>query len=127
MRNLNYEGPGCPVEVCTKVITGKWKGEILHQLLGGSKRRGELHRFIPGATKQILTEQLEELQAAGIVECHVREGMPKRIEYSLTKTGKDLKPVIKAAWQWGRSFLESHPSLPDGSHALDTPNASPAA
>ncbi len=108
---MNYDGPGCPVEVCTGIITGKWKGEILHWLLEGSKRQGDLHRSIPGATKQELIDQLRELEAAGIVQSRVMEVMPRRVEYSLTAEGKALKPVIKAAWLWGRSFLDSHPTL----------------
>ncbi len=91
MRHMNYDGPGCPVEACTGVITGKWKGEILHWLLDGSKRQGDLHRLIPGATKQELAGQLRELEAAGIVQSRVVEDMPRRVEYSLTAEGKTLK------------------------------------
>ena len=111
MRHMNYEGPGCPVEACTEVIAGKWKGEILYLLLSGSKRHGELRRLIPNVTQRMLTNQLRELEAAGIVQRRVAEGMPLRVEYSLTASGKDLEPVIKAAWQWGRSFLESRTTL----------------
>ncbi len=119
---MNYDGSGYPVEACTGVITGKWKGEILHWLLDGSKRQGELHRVIPGATKQELADQLRELEAAGIVQSRLVEDMPRRVEYSLTAEGKTLKPVIKAAWLWGRSFLESHLEItrdPDNSQTRD--------
>jgi DNA-binding HxlR family transcriptional regulator len=111
MRHRNYEGPGNPVEACTEVIAGKWKGEILYLLLSGSKRYGELRRLIPDVTQRMLTNQLRELEAAGIVQRRVMEVMPLRVEYSLTASGKDLEPVIKAAWQWGRSFLESRATL----------------
>jgi DNA-binding HxlR family transcriptional regulator len=111
MRHRNYEGPGNPVEACTEVIAGKWKGEILYLLLSGSKRHGELRRLIPNVTQRMLTNQLRELEAAGIVQRRVMDGMPLRVEYSLTASGKDLEPVIKAAWQWGRTFLESHATL----------------
>ena len=111
MRHMNYDGPGCPVEACTEVIAGKWKGEILYLLLSGSKRHGELRRLIPNITQRMLTNQLRELEAAGIVQRRVMEGMPLRVEYSLTASGKDLEPVIKAAWQWGRSFLERRATL----------------
>jgi DNA-binding HxlR family transcriptional regulator len=125
MHHLNYEGPVCPVELCTEVITGKWKGQILYGLLDGSKRQGELRRFIPGATSRMLADQLAELESAGVVQRHVREGMPRRVEYSLTETGKTLKPVIKAAWQWGKSFLVTHPPAPSGDHSLEAADASP--
>ena len=78
MRHINYDGPGCPVEACTEVIAGKWKGEILHLLLSGSKRHGELRRLIPNVTQRMLTNQLRELEAAGIVQRRVMDGMPLR-------------------------------------------------
>jgi len=118
MRHRNYEGPGNPVEACTEVIAGKWKGEILYLLLNGSKRYGELRRLIPDVTQRMLTNQLRELEAAGIVQRRVMEGMPLRVEYSLTASRKDLEPVIKAAWHWGRSFLESRATLLSSNHSL---------
>jgi DNA-binding HxlR family transcriptional regulator len=118
MRRMNYDGPGCPVEACTEVIASKWKGEILYLLLSGSKRHGELRRLIPNVTQRMLTNQLRELEAAGIVQRRVMEGMPLRVEYSLTASGKDLEPVIKAAWQWGRSFLESRAMLLTSNRSL---------
>src|ERR1700722_13611015 len=110
MRHKNYDGPGCPVEACTEVIGGKWKGEILYMLLDGSKRYGELRRLVPNATQRMLTNQLREMEAVGIVHRHVMGGMPPRVEDSLTAIGKALKPVIKAALQWGRSYLDTRPT-----------------
>ncbi|MBV8352045.1 MAG: helix-turn-helix transcriptional regulator [Verrucomicrobia bacterium] len=118
MRHMNYDGPGCPVEACTEVIAGKWKGEILYLLLSGSKRHGELRRLIPNITQRMLTNQLRELEAAGIVQRCVMEGISLRVEYSLTASGKDLEPVIKAAWQWGRSFLEGRATLLTSNRSL---------
>jgi DNA-binding HxlR family transcriptional regulator len=118
MRHMNYDGPGCPVEACTEVIAGKWKGEILYLLLSGSKRYGELRRLIPNVTQRMLTNQLRELEAAGIVQRRVMAGLPLRVDYSLTTSGKDLEPVIKAAWQWGRSFLESRAMRLNSNHSL---------
>ncbi|MBV8416587.1 MAG: helix-turn-helix transcriptional regulator [Verrucomicrobia bacterium] len=125
MRHVNYDGPGCPVEACTEVIAGKWKGEILYLLLSGSKRHGELRRLIPMITQRMLTNQLRELEAAGVVQRRVIEGMPLRVEYSLTASGKDLEPVIKAAWQWGRSFLESRATLPTSNRSVAPIDTSP--
>jgi DNA-binding HxlR family transcriptional regulator len=119
MRHMTCDGQGCPVEACTGILTGKWKGEILHWLLEGSKRQGELRRFISGATTRDLTNQLQELEEAGVIQRRVMEGMPRRVEYSLTETGKSLKPVIKAAWQWGRLFLDSHPNSSSVSQSME--------
>jgi DNA-binding HxlR family transcriptional regulator len=89
---MNYDGPGCPVEACTEVIAGKWKGEILYILLSGSKRYGELRRLIPKVTQRMLTNQLRELEAAGIVQRRVMEGIPLRVEYSFLKSRAALLP-----------------------------------
>jgi DNA-binding HxlR family transcriptional regulator len=56
----------CPVEVALSIVGGKWKLQIVYCLLNGTKRFGELRRLIPGATQQMLTLQLRELEQAGL-------------------------------------------------------------
>jgi len=66
MRHRSYDQMGCPVEACTEVIGGKWKGEILYILFTGTKRYGELRKLVSGATQRMLTLQLRELEEDGI-------------------------------------------------------------
>ena len=105
-----YDPKGCPVEACTEVIGGKWKGELLYHLLGGTKRFGELRKHVPEATQRMLTTQLRELEADGIIERKVFPEAPPKVEYSLSKSGKELKPVIDAMWKWGKGFLANLPA-----------------
>ena len=109
MRHRNYDGLGCPVEACTEAIGGKWKGELLFILFTGTKRYGELRRLVPGATQRVLTLQLRELEEDGIIERKVYAVVPPKVEYSLSKRGESLKPIIDAMWQWGKKFLETLP------------------
>jgi DNA-binding HxlR family transcriptional regulator len=109
MRHRSYDRLGCPVEACTEAIGGKWKGELLFILFTGTKRNGELRRLVPGATQRVLTLQLRELEEDGIIERKVYPVVPPKVEYSISKRGESLKPIIDAMWQWGRKFLEDLP------------------
>ncbi|MBC7805319.1 MAG: helix-turn-helix transcriptional regulator [Akkermansiaceae bacterium] len=102
----------CSVEATISVIGGKWKPLILHQLLAATYRFGELHRAIPCATQQMLTQQLRELEADGIVHRKVYAEVPPKVEYSLTEYGRTLEPVLLAMHAWGQLFLRRGPSEP---------------
>ncbi|HET7552804.1 MAG TPA: helix-turn-helix domain-containing protein [Gemmatimonadaceae bacterium] len=103
--------PGCSVEACLEVIGGKWKGVILHHLLGGTRRFGELRRLLPAVTQRMLTTQLRELEADGVITRTVYAEVPPRVEYSLTQLGYILEPIIELMRGWGDTYLERHPAL----------------
>src|SRR5438046_2808644 len=70
------------------MLTGKWKGEILWQLVQGTRRFGELRRAIPGISRHMLTMQLRELEAHGLVRRTVYTEVPARVEYELTDAAR---------------------------------------
>ena len=109
MRHRSYDQLGCPVEACTEVIGAKWKGEILYILFAGTKRYGELRKLIPNTTQRMLTLQLRELEEDGIIERKVYPVVPPKVEYSISKRGESLKPIIGAMWQWGKKYLQTLP------------------
>ncbi len=96
----------CPVEATMEVIGGKWKVIIIHHLLDGTKRFSELRRLIPQVTQRMLTSQLRELESDGIVHREVYAQVPPKVEYSLTKLGKTLEPVLLVMHDWGNNFIE---------------------
>jgi DNA-binding HxlR family transcriptional regulator len=98
-------GPGCPVEGALSLIDGKWKGVILYHLLQGTLRFNEIRRKLPNVTQRMLTLQLRELEADGLVSRTVFAQVPPRVDYSLTECGRSLAPVINALKAWGDANL----------------------
>lgn len=106
-KGLKTPEPGvdCPVTHCLKVAGGKWKPVILFCLSNGVDRFGALGRTIPAISKQMLTQQLRELEADGIISRTVFPVVPPRVDYALTERGKTLLPVIGAMREWGEADL----------------------
>lgn len=92
----------CPMRATMKIIGGKWKPIILQQLNGEVKRFGELLKLIPEITKQMLTKNLRELEKDGILNRKVYPVVPPKVEYSLTKKGGTLIPVLEIMATWGQ-------------------------
>ncbi len=104
-KNLRQrEWPACPVETTLSLIGDKWKVLILRELLGGTKRFGELQRGIGRVSQKVLTSQLRAMEADGLVHREVFAEVPPRVEYSLTPLGQSLAPVIDALKAWGEGF-----------------------
>lgn len=97
-------GPECPVTRAVSALGGKWKLHIVFHLMPGTKRFSELRRAIPDVTQQMLTAQLRELEAGGIITRTVYPVVPPKVEYSLTPLGAKLKSVTDALEIWGRDL-----------------------
>lgn len=85
-------------------VGGKWKFWILFHLLSGTTRFGELHRRLPGISRQMLTIQLRELEQVGLLRRLVYIQMPPKVEYSLTELGWSLEPLLHQLEIWGKWF-----------------------
>ena len=85
-----------PVVNALRIIGGKWKIAILHQLNESPCRFGELKKTLHPITQQMLTKQLRELEKDGLISRRVYEVIPPKVEYSLTQFGFSLKPVISS-------------------------------
>src|SRR5271156_4657328 len=84
------------------LITGKWKLEILWLLHQRTHRFGELKRAIPGVTQHMLTAQLRELEADGLITRTIFAEIPPRVEYTMTPTTRALRPTIESLLAWWR-------------------------
>lgn len=101
------ELPACPVETTLTLIGDKWKVLILRDLLTGTKRFGELKKSIGNVSQKVLTAQLRDMEANGLVRREVYAEVPPRVEYSLTELGQSLKPILDAMWNWGEDYKNS--------------------
>ncbi|MYA88856.1 MAG: helix-turn-helix transcriptional regulator [Boseongicola sp. SB0662_bin_57] len=116
-RRYNWK-TGCDVEATLSVIGGRWKPILVCRLLNGRKRFSELCRLAPNATERMITLQLRELEADGIISRHVFREVPPRVEYEVTEMGRSLQPIIEAMQDWGRGFKKTR--LVQESQALET-------
>lgn len=98
--------PACPVETTLMLISDKWKVLILRDLLPGTKRFGELKKSIGNVSQKVLTAQLRQMEASGLLTRTVYPEVPPRVEYTLTDLGYSLKPVLDAMWDWGEAYKE---------------------
>ena len=73
--------------------------------MDGTLRFSELRKFLPQATPKMLTQQLRELEADGIIPREVYPVVPPKTEYSLTDFGRTLSPVLNAMCEWGKEHM----------------------
>ena len=98
------ELPACPVETTLTLISDKWKVLILRDLMNGTLRFGELKKSIGHVTQKVLTAQLRQMEASGLLTRKVYAEVPPRVEYTLTELGYSLKPVMDALWKCGENY-----------------------
>ena len=95
--------PECPVATVLTLIGNKWKVLIIRDLLTGTKRFKELQRSV-GCSQKVLTDNLRELESKGLVSRKVYPEVPPRVEYSMTKLGATLSPVLNVMAAWGDEY-----------------------
>ena len=99
--------PPCPVETTLTIIGNKWKVLILRDLMGQTRRFGELKKSIGHISQKVLTSNLRDMENQGLVNRHVFAEVPPRVEYSLTDLGTSLNPILDAMAAWGSGYKES--------------------
>ena len=102
------ELPACPVETTLMLIGDKWKVLILRDLMSGMKRFGELKKSIGHVTQKVLTAQLRQMEASGLLTRRVYAEVPPRVEYALTDLGESLRPVLAALFDWGLAYRRAN-------------------
>lgn len=101
---MKKELPNCPVETTLQLMGDKWKVMIIRDLLEGTRRFGELKKSVTGITQKVLTSNLRAMEENGLLTRKIYAEVPPRVEYTLTKTGYSLKPILDAMVEWGKEY-----------------------
>lgn len=101
---MNKTLPACPVETTLMLISDRWKVLILRDLMEGTMRFGELKKSIGSISQKVLTSNLRSMEESGLLTREVFPEVPPRVEYTLTETGRSLKPILDAMKEWGMDY-----------------------
>jgi len=95
----------CGIDITLAVVGGKWKASILWHLAQETLRFSDLQRQFADITRKMLTQQLRELEADGLVHREVYPQVPPKVEYSLTQKGRSIYPILEQMCEWGQGFV----------------------
>lgn len=98
----------CPITHAMNIIGGKWKPIILFLLSRGKMRFGKLVMFMPAISRKVLTDQLRELEADGLIHREKFAEIPPRVEYSMTEKSEELVPIL---WSLAKWTAKNNPEL----------------
>ncbi len=106
-KNKDFNPHNCGVTHFLNRIGGKWKVLVIYAINNRVDRFSSLQKVIPDISKQMLVNQLRELEEDKIIERIIYAEIPPRVEYKLTSYGKSLMPVIDVIQQWGEKDLKN--------------------
>jgi DNA-binding HxlR family transcriptional regulator len=94
------------------LVGERWALLVMRELMFGPRRFSDLRAALPGISANVLTQRLQGLEAAGIVERH-RLPPPASVQvYGLTPWGLEAEPIFQALGRWAARSPEHDPSLP---------------
>lgn len=94
----------CPVDLTLQIVGGRWKGIVIWNLREKTLRFSELKKTLVTINDKMLSQVLKELEEQGVINRKVYEIVPPKVEYSLTKEGKKLLPIMQAMSDYGQNF-----------------------
>ncbi len=96
----------CPLyHEAVELVGRRWTGAILRVLMDGPLRFSEIAQAVPELSDRLLSERMKELEARGIVERTVISGPPLRVEYELSRMGRELEPALSELQSWAKRWL----------------------
>ncbi|HVV66451.1 MAG TPA: helix-turn-helix domain-containing protein [Candidatus Saccharimonadales bacterium] len=96
---------GC-IASAMEIVGNKWTALILRDLFSGPRRFCELEKSVGNINPRTLSQRLDDLEAHGIITKQSFAEVPPRTEYTLTKKGEDLLPILKQMAAWGTKYYQ---------------------
>ncbi|WP_036243485.1 winged helix-turn-helix transcriptional regulator [Methylobacter luteus] len=103
----------CPVAGSLDLLGDKWSLVIVRDLMIRKRRYKDFQDSPEGIPTNILANRLRKLEEDGIIKKHPYQERPVRYEYSLTRKGADLLPVLQQLALWGHKHIPESWSPPD--------------
>jgi DNA-binding HxlR family transcriptional regulator len=101
----------CPLyHEAVELVGRRWTGAILRVLMDGPMRFSEIAQSVPELSDRLLSERMKELESRGMVERTVISGPPIRVQYELSRMGRELEPALSELQSWARRWLGDHRS-----------------
>lgn len=96
----------CPLyHEAVELVGRRWTGAILRVLMDGALRFSEIAQAVPELSDRLLSERMKELESRGMVERRVIPGPPLRVEYELSRMGRELEPALSELQRWANRWL----------------------
>jgi len=105
-KNKNFNPFNCGVTHFLNIVGGKWKVLVIYAISKKCNRFSLLQKIIPHISKQMLINQLRELEEDGLIQRKIFAEVPPRVEYSLTEYGKSMMSIILNIQKWGEIDME---------------------
>jgi DNA-binding HxlR family transcriptional regulator len=100
----------CPIARALDTIGERWALLVVRELVLGPQRFTDLRRALPGASTNMLTDRLRELEAHGVVHRRTLPPPAASTVYELTERGRELEPILNALGRWGSAEPRSEDS-----------------
>jgi DNA-binding HxlR family transcriptional regulator len=96
----------CPLyHEAVELVGRRWTGAILRVLMDGPLRFSQIAQAVPELSDRLLSERMKELEGRGIVERRVIPDHPVRVEYALSRMGRELEPALSELQHWANRWL----------------------
>jgi DNA-binding HxlR family transcriptional regulator len=102
----------CAATHAMDIIGERWALPVMRELMMGPRRFGELRRSLPALSANVLTQRLEGLEAAGIVEKRKLPPPASVQVYGLTPWGQEAGPVFQMLGRWAARSPSHDPTRP---------------
>jgi DNA-binding HxlR family transcriptional regulator len=90
----------CPSRTVLDRIADRWTVLVVGALHGGPMRFSQLAQRVDGVSQKMLTQTLRGLERDGLVERTVHAEVPPRVEYELTRSGREALEPLRALERW---------------------------